>query len=139
MPDCVRQAAAIPLRGEQLCLITSRSGRRWVVPKGQIEHGYSPSEAALIEAWEEAGLVGLIENEPIGSYRYSKLNRDYHVLVYRMVVTEIADFWPERLVRQRAWLSVSEALHRIEERGLRHILGTLCHPANYELFQDPVL
>src|SRR6476620_2968172 len=73
MPGWVRQAAVGPVRDGRVCLVTSSSGRRWVVPKGQIDPGHTPGEAALIEAWEEAGLVGALDPEPIGTYAYEKL------------------------------------------------------------------
>lgn len=122
MPNWIRQSAAIPVLDGNLCLVTSRSGRRWVLPKGQIEAGQTPGEAALVEAWEEAGIVGVIDPEPAGAYCYEKFNREHHVLVYRMSVTEVRDVWPERLLRHRTWLSVPEAIARVQEEGLKDIL-----------------
>ena len=122
MPIWVRQAAAIPVRDGRVCMVTSRSGRRWVVPKGQIDPGHTPGEAALVEAWEEAGLVGVLDPEPLGAYAYEKLGRELHVLVYRMIVSESRDDWPERDLRVRAWLTPDEAVGRIEEPGLRELV-----------------
>ena len=118
----VRQAAAIPVHDGRVCLVSSRNGRRWVLPGGRIEPGHTAGEAALLEAWEEAGLVGTLTPEPVGSYLYEKLDREHHVLVYRMAVSEARDNWPERDARQRAWLTPDEAIERIEEPGLRDIL-----------------
>src|SRR5262245_1611763 len=86
----IRQAAAIPVRNGQICLVTSRSGKRWVIPKGCIEPGKTAGEIALQEAWEEAGLSGILQREPIGSYLYEKLDLTHHVIVFLMYVTEIA-------------------------------------------------
>ena len=122
MPIWVRQAAAIPVRDGRVFLVTSSSGRRWVVPKGQIDPGHTPGEAALVEAWEEAGLVGALDAEPLGAYAYEKLGRELHVLVYRMIVSEVRDDWPERDLRVRVWLTPDEAIERIEEPGLRDLL-----------------
>ena len=69
-PDWLPQAAAVPVRTGKVCLVTSSSGRRWVVPKGMMEPGKTASEIALQEAWEEAGLVGVLQPEPLGSYLY---------------------------------------------------------------------
>jgi 8-oxo-dGTP pyrophosphatase MutT (NUDIX family) len=102
--------------------VTSSNGRRWVLPKGQIDPGHTPAEAALVEAWEEAGLVGALEPDPLGTYAYEKLGRELHVLVYRMNVTEVRDEWPERGQRDRVWVSFEEALERLEEPGLRDLL-----------------
>src|SRR3954470_19116628 len=111
----LRQAAAIPLRAGQVCLVTSRSGKRWVVPKGCMEPGKTAGEVALQEAWEEAGLVGLLAAEPIGSYVYDKDGFVCHVIVFRMDVTDQRNDYPEAGMRQRLWLSTSQALARIED------------------------
>ena len=68
MPDWVRQAAAVPISEGRVCMVTSSSRRRWVLPKGVIDPGHTPGEAALVEAWEEAGLLGTLDPEPLGSY-----------------------------------------------------------------------
>jgi 8-oxo-dGTP pyrophosphatase MutT (NUDIX family) len=127
MPIWVRQAAAVPIRDDRVCLVTSSSGRRWVVPKGQIDPGHTAGEAALVEAWEEAGLVGALDPEPLGTYAYEKLGRELHVLVFKMTVTEVRDEWPERQLRARAWVTLEEALERIEEAGLRDLLRVAFH------------
>jgi len=122
MPIWVNQSGVIPVLDGQLCMVTSRSGRRWVFPKGQIDPGHTPSEAALVEAWEEAGLTGILDPEPIGNYVYEKFERSYHVLVYRMWVTKALAVWPESELREREWMTVPEALDRVEEHGLREVL-----------------
>ena len=122
MLDPVRQSAAIPCRDGRVCLVTSRDGKRWVFPKGMIDPGHSASEAALIEAWEEAGLAGTLDAEALGTYVYEKYGADHLVLVYRMKVNEIRDDWPERELRQRGWVTIEDALARIEEPGLKEIL-----------------
>jgi 8-oxo-dGTP pyrophosphatase MutT (NUDIX family) len=118
----IRQAAAIPIKAGQVCLVTSTSGKRWVIPKGCLEPGKTANEIALQEAWEEAGLVGMLEREPVGSYLYEKLGNTYHVLVFILRVTEVADIWPEASWRQRVWLKPTQALTRLGEVGLQAIL-----------------
>jgi 8-oxo-dGTP pyrophosphatase MutT (NUDIX family) len=120
--DCIRQAAAIPVRDGRVCLVTSSSGNRWVVPKGHLEPDKTAGQIALQEAWEEAGLVGVLRPEPVGSYLYSKFNNVHHVTVFVMDVTEAADDWPEHVLRQRVWLEPPEALARVQERGLRELI-----------------
>jgi 8-oxo-dGTP pyrophosphatase MutT (NUDIX family) len=122
MPGWIHQAAAVPVRDGKVCMVTSSTGRRWVFPKGMIDPGHTAGETALNETWEEAGLVGVLDAEPLGNYVYAKYGGEYHVLVFRMTVTEIRDEWPERGQRQRVWLTPDEALERIEEPGLREII-----------------
>jgi 8-oxo-dGTP pyrophosphatase MutT (NUDIX family) len=118
----VRQAAALPLRQGKVCIITSSNGKRWIIPKGLIDPGHTAGEAALQEAWEEAGLLGALQAEPLGSYLYEKLGRRHHVIVFLLHVTEAGNDWPERNLRQRAWVSPAEVLERIEDTGLADVL-----------------
>ncbi len=120
--ECIHQAAAIPLRQGRVCLVTSRSGGRWVIPKGHLEPGLTAGQVALQEAWEEAGLTGILQPEPVGSYLYTKYGNTYHVVVFGMEVTSAAENWPERTLRQRAWLDPAEALERVQEKGLRQLI-----------------
>lgn len=118
----VRQAAVVPVRNGQVCLVSSRSGKRWVVPKGSIEPGKSAGEIGLQEAWEEAGLVGLLHQEPLGSYVYEKDGMVCHVIVFLMNVTGVMDSYPESGMRQRVWIGLGQSQTRIEDPGLREIL-----------------
>ena len=75
------QIAALPLTLDKqgdvmVLLITSRDTGRWVVPKGWEMAGKKPWIAAGIEALEEAGVSGPVQNEPLGRYRYSKIMKD---------------------------------------------------------------
>jgi 8-oxo-dGTP pyrophosphatase MutT (NUDIX family) len=118
----IRQAAAIPVKDGRVCLVTSSSGKRWVIPKGLIDPGKTAGEMALQEAWEEAGLVGTLLPEPVGSYVYEKWGGTYFVTVFLLQVTEVLEEWPERMLRERSWLSPTQALERIDDSGLREVV-----------------
>jgi 8-oxo-dGTP pyrophosphatase MutT (NUDIX family) len=121
----VRQAGVIALRSGQVCLVTSRSGKRWVVPKGCMEPGKTASEIALEEAWEEAGLVGILGAEPIGSYVYEKDGATCHVIVFLLDVTDAVESYPESSFRERIWVSIPQSLSRIDDAGLRELLRSV--------------
>ena len=125
MAKAFDQAAVIPVKDGLVGMITSSTGKRWVVPKGQIDPGHTAREAASIESWEEAGWLGLLDDEPIGNYTYRKDGRDRSVLVYLMTVTDEKDHWPESAFRCREWLTVGDAVARIEEPGLQEIVRSL--------------
>ena len=123
IPDGVlRQAAALPVKDGWVCLVSSRNGKRWVAPKGCLEPGKTAAEIALQEAWEEAGLVGVLDPDPIGSYFYEKDGQTCHVLVYLMQVSREAADWPERSFRERRWLTPAKAAERVADRGLRALI-----------------
>src|SRR5438445_13203145 len=94
--DTLQQAAVIAIQSGRVCLVTSSSGKRWVIPKGCLEPGKTAAEIALQEAWEEAGVVGMLRPEPLGSYFYLKYGGTCHVLVYVLHVSSQAEDWPER-------------------------------------------
>ena len=121
------QAAAIPVRRGQICLVTTSSGRRWIVPKGQVPLGISPSLLAACEAWEEAGVLGQIDENPLCVFPLSKRGRTQDVQVFLLEVTRIVNDWPERRLRQRIWLPPDEAALRIRHESLRALLIGLPH------------
>lgn len=135
MPDVGEQIAALPLRygdkGEiKVLMVTSRDTGRWVMPKGWQMDGKKPWAAAAIEALEEAGAVGRIGDEKIGTYRYPKILSDGRVIpcvvdVYPMVVEKLLRNWKERKERKRKWFSPKAAAKRVDEQDLADLLMRL--------------
>jgi 8-oxo-dGTP pyrophosphatase MutT (NUDIX family) len=118
----IQQAAAIPVRQSRICLVTSRNGKRWVLPKGCLEPNKSAGQIALVEAWEEAGLVGVLHPDPVGAYLYEKLGNLYHVVVFHLSVTRAADEWPEMHMRQRIWVPMDKAGSRLSDLGVAELV-----------------
>lgn len=129
-PSLVRQAGVLPYRvvdGTVECmLITSRTSRRWIVPKGHIEPGLTPRETARFEAYEEAGLSGVIGRRSIGSYVYTKRDDKggdiCRVRVYPMEVVHEADDFPESKQRDRAWYAPEEAEQAVDQEELGKLI-----------------
>jgi 8-oxo-dGTP pyrophosphatase MutT (NUDIX family) len=121
----LRQAAVIPIREGRICLVTSRSGKRWVIPKGRLEPGATAGEIGLLEAWEEAGLVGSLQPRPVGAYLYEKYQRTHQVTVFLMHVLRLAKVWPECARRTRRWLRLRQAVACIAEPGLRKLMSRI--------------
>ena len=100
-------------------IVTSRRTRRWVLPKGGIDPGMTPHEAAEQEAFEEAGLVGEMSPRGIGSYRIPKIRPPLiwtvEVVVYPMRVSAVHDDWEEAGQRDRRLVTVDEAAGLIAE------------------------
>lgn len=125
MAQPIRQSAVLALREGLVCLVTSRTQRRWVLPKGNVEPGHTLAEAAAREAWEEAGIRGEVDPEPLGTYSYRKNNRLHEVTVFCMRTSRVHNAWPERMLRQRQWVTIDEAMRRIEEAELRQLLAVV--------------
>ena len=118
----ILQAAALPVLGGKICLVTNTSGRRWILPKGHVPNGASAPVLAACEAWEEAGLIGILRPRAIGSYRYEKAGRSFEVVLFLMDVTTVVKDWPESRRRSRHWLRPGDAVARVRERGLRKLI-----------------
>ena len=91
-------------------LITSRATRRWVIPKGNPEKGLGPCEVAAKEAYEDAGLIGVVGREPVGTYRYAKRSGGrksvpVEVEVFPLGVATQLEDWPERGQRETRWFT----------------------------------
>lgn len=110
----------------EVLLVTSRTRGRWIMPKGWPMNGATPQEAALVEAWEEAGVRGKVRGNALGVYSYTKLNgKDALpcvVAVFAVKVESLADAYPEAKMRQRKWLSRKKAAARLDEPELAQIV-----------------
>ena len=115
-----RQVAALAWRlddlgGLEFLLVTSRTSKHWLLPKGWPIPGKSGLESALQEAFEEAGIQASGPERPIGRYAFIKVLHDLTELpctmaVYAVGGVEELDDWPEKLQRDRMWFKQAEAV-----------------------------
>ena len=123
------QAAVIPYRIRkarvEVALITTSTGKGWILPKGSVDDGERPRQAAIREAEEEAGLRGVVARKPIGRYQHAKGNSLRRVDVFFMRVTLELEHWLEDNIRRRRWLRVEDAADRLrkELQPFVHRLG----------------
>ena len=116
-----------PKAALEVLVITSLNSKRWILPKGWPEPDLTPAQSAAREAFEEAGVTGKISAQPVGHYYYLKEKKDggavpCRVEVFALAVTKQLDDWPEKGVRQVAWLPLDRAAARVGEPGLRQVL-----------------
>ncbi len=62
------------VQGLEFLLVQSRGGR-WIFPKGGVEPGLTQAQSAALEAFEEAGAHGRIEEMPFARYRVDRISR----------------------------------------------------------------
>lgn len=117
------------MRGKvQVLLITSRTRRRWIIPKGWPMNDRSPAEAASLEAWEEAGVSGKVSGDVVGYFTYTKYgdggapDLPCVVCVFPLKVKSLAKEFPERHERRRKWFSPKQASKKVAEPDLRQLL-----------------
>lgn len=131
------QSAALCYRREAdrtaVLLITSRGTGRWIIPKGWLMRGKNASEAAVVEAWEEAGVrPARAASRPVGSYTYNKIKDSglpvaVETLVFPLEVDSIEDRFPEVGERERRWVDPEAAADMVAEPGLQQILRDFRH------------
>jgi 8-oxo-dGTP pyrophosphatase MutT (NUDIX family) len=127
------QYAALPWRrtadgAVEVLVITSRETRRWVIPKGWPIKGLKAPMVAAREAFEEAGVEGIVRKKKLGAFHYEKRLRTgriqpVKVAVYALQVVLQNDEWPEKGQRDKQWTSVADAACRVDEPELRAIIA----------------
>jgi len=115
---CYRiRAAAI-----EFLLVQSRGGR-WTFPKGSAEPGLTHAQAAALEAFEEAGVHGRIEEASFTLYHYRKRGSVRNQAARLVVSAHLCEVLrlepPEEANRNPTWFSTDEA-----KRSLREDHGT---------------
>ena len=110
----------------QILIIASSNMKHWVVPKGIKEPGLSLRKSAAKEAFEEAGIEGKVEDQPIGAYVYQKWGASCHVEVYPMKVTKVLPEhqWAE-CRRGREWVTPALAATRLNQSELASMVRLL--------------
>ena len=126
------QVAALCYRrdgdSKEVLLVTSRGTGRWILPKGWPIDGLDAGEAALQEAWEEAGVrKGALDGTAIGSYTYDKTLKagwsvEIDTLVYPVEVQDLHESFPEADQRKRKWVRPQDAANMVQEPELQSIL-----------------
>lgn len=112
----------------QVLLVTSRRGKRWIIPKGWPQHKTTPAKAAMTEAWEEAGVEGKVKPVCLGIYSY---NKDLDsgpvtpcvVAVFPLRVKKLHASYPERKQRKRKWFPLKKAIEKVDEPELAALLS----------------
>jgi 8-oxo-dGTP pyrophosphatase MutT (NUDIX family) len=111
----------------EVLLITSRDTGRWVLPKGWPMEGRDAADAAVQEAWEEAGVTGVVNPDVLGLFGYDKVMGPKAALpcmvsVFGLRVAALARRFPERKERRRKWFSAEAAARKVAEPELRSLL-----------------
>lgn len=120
----VVQAGGIVFRSEKgeprVLIVTARRRRkRWVLPKGTVEDGEEPSDTALREVREEAGVTGTIVGHA-GTAKYNtrqgRVQVEYYLIRYRRAV----DGGDEE--RRTRWCAVEDAIRMLTYASARRVL-----------------
>lgn len=123
-------AGGIVVKGEKenlrILLIKDRFGH-WTWPKGHIEKGETPPQAALREIREETGLGTLEIIKEIGRQEYwftqdeKKIFKTVYVFIVKTLKNEELKIQTSEIQDAR-WYSPKDALKTIEYEGSRQLL-----------------
>ena len=93
-------AGGVVVNEEGRVLVVSQHGTSWSLPKGHLEAGETPLEAALREIEEETGVTRLEFVRPLGSYSRHRIGSDggedlselktIHLFLFRTDATRLA-------------------------------------------------
>jgi 8-oxo-dGTP pyrophosphatase MutT (NUDIX family) len=120
-------AGGLVVRGPLILLISTLEGRRWQLPKGHLEAGETPEQAAVREVREETGVTGGIR-APLATVDYWFVERDrrrihkqvdYFLLDY--VGGDNADY-DRGEVSGAEWLDWDEGLRRLTFENEREVV-----------------
>ncbi len=125
-----RQVAALCYRKSprlEILLVTSRETRRWVTPKGWPMKGRPDHAAAAVEAFEEAGVDGVIDDRSLGAFSYDKVLKTTEIrpvtaALYPLEVVVLRQDWPEKDQRERRWFTPAEAAEAVQEPDLAALI-----------------
>jgi 8-oxo-dGTP pyrophosphatase MutT (NUDIX family) len=126
------QYAALPWRRNgkwlEIMLVSSRETKRWIIPKGWPMSGRSGAASAAIEALEEAGLLGVISENPVGHYFYAKrfstgAEELCRVEVFDLRVVRQRETWLEKDQRTTQWFPAEEAMQLVSDPELGDLIG----------------
>ena len=113
-----QQVAAVCFRilstGVEFLLVRTRRNR-WTFPKGGVEPGLSYAQSAAIEAYEEAGVHGRIEEAAFAQYRNGKLRSGERQVISAHLCEVLRLGEPEELNRSPTWFPPSKAKRRLAE------------------------
>jgi 8-oxo-dGTP pyrophosphatase MutT (NUDIX family) len=106
-------------RGIEFLLVRTR-GRRWTFPKGSIESGLTNAQAAALEAFEEAGVHGRMEEAAFARYVRVKpgpdrLSSEIEVVINAHLCEVRRLGRPEEKDREPTWFSAEKAKRRLRE------------------------
>ena len=120
------QIGALPylFRGGRLHLVIvmNSAQSRWIIPKGQPEPDMSRHDVAVMEAMEEAGVIGSCRPGLHVTYQ-RKGEKILHI--YPLKVTTVLKKWPEMDWRKRAVLPLHKALKMISDPELSECIQRL--------------
>lgn len=113
-----------PEKKRKIFLVTSRDQGQWIIPTGKLEKKKSNRRVAQLEAFEEAGVIGKLDEKfklcvllesPCGKKKRK-------TIVFLLHVKEILTHWPEKHERRRKAINLIKYANKVSDKKLKHKL-----------------
>jgi hypothetical protein len=126
MKQTLELSCVVPYRqlGDRVefCLIRPALENRWEFPKVVVSNGQCHKALALREAEAAAGLVGHLDDSPLGEFATSRGAESHSVVAFLMHVTNGHDQAVHVPLPTRRWCLAEEARVRIRRKPLRRLI-----------------
>ena len=128
--ECQQVAAVcyrVRRRGIEFLLVQTRGGR-WTFPKGSVEPGLTQAQSAALEAFEEAGVHGRMQEASFARYLRHKrhANSAATKLAVNAFLCEVLSLGPpQESGRNRTWFSAAKAKRQLGEHRARDYAAEL--------------
>lgn len=115
--------------GIEFAIVSVKPSRRWQLPKGIIDEGETPEQAAIREVREEAGIeaelldkIETIEYWYFGEYKNERVrfHKLVHFFLMEFVSGDVKDHDHE--IAEAGWVSANEAVEMLAFKSERKIL-----------------
>jgi 8-oxo-dGTP pyrophosphatase MutT (NUDIX family) len=114
----------------EFLLVQARRSGRWIFPKGGVEPGLTRSQSAALEALEEAGVHGSIEEAPFAQYAIPQSGAEQSspgestIAAYLCAVTWLTS--PHEANRNPTWFSPEKAKKQLSRSREGNFARELC-------------
>lgn len=121
------------LDGQPYAAIIARRNRagkvEWCLPKGHLEAGESPQQAALREVSEETGISGrILKHLATIDYWFSGNERRVHKIVHHYLMDYVTgepnvEGDPDREAEEAAWIPLHDMIHQLAYPNERRVVA----------------
>ncbi len=106
----------------EVIIISTRKGN-WSLPKGNLVKEIGPRRTAQLEAYEEAGIEGILH-----PCRMTCSLNHTCIYLYPLAVTKVFEDWPESKRRKRKWISLAKGSRILSRKEMRKVLRNFLPP-----------
>ncbi|KAL6890220.1 hypothetical protein ACP4OV_008983 [Aristida adscensionis] len=130
----------------QVLMISTPKRSDLIFPKGGWEDDESIDEAACREAFEEAGVKGILSATPLGEWIFKSKSKQNSCgiqgackgFIFALQVTELLESWPEQVTHGRRWVPIEEAYGISRYNWMREALDKLKEQLLFEINFKPL-